>query len=232
MTAYDDDEYEVPLKDQRFFGAGIKRKRVPFVPSSDSTLATTSTTSPSTGEGVRNAYLDIVLRRRQSASNEKFTSNSEGEKQLNESRNVKVCSICRLPISMIEGGKRHEATIAHQICLPHSHPPSAVDRQRKGLTILEGHGWDPDQRQGLGVTGEGRLHPVRAQEKLDRLGLGHNKDDSEIKSSRTLQQVKPAVQKLDAGKVRLLESESKRKDKQMRDLFYRDEDVERYLGSG
>ncbi len=55
----DDDVYEIPLQDQRVFGAGIKRKRVKFVPS------TTPTTSVPTGPSISSigdAYLKMVLK--------------------------------------------------------------------------------------------------------------------------------------------------------------------------
>ena len=36
MADSDEDYYEVPLRDQRYFGAGIKRRRVNFVPATTS----------------------------------------------------------------------------------------------------------------------------------------------------------------------------------------------------
>ena len=37
-----DDEYEIALRDQRIFGAGIKRKRIQFVASTAETTSTQS----------------------------------------------------------------------------------------------------------------------------------------------------------------------------------------------
>lgn len=229
MTSYEDEEYEVPLRDQRYFGAGIKRKRVPFVSSSDGSLAThAQSREPTTGEAASNAYLSIVLKR----NNSKFQKiQAPSDVVATQDAQPPVCEICKLPVAGDESSQRHAASIAHQICLPHNYPPSALDRQRKGLNILQTHGWDPDQRQGLGVTGEGILHPVRAQEKPDRLGLGHGMEESSRKKAKRVRPAKPQAQRLDAGKMKQLDLETRRKDKQLRDVFYRSDDVEKYLGN-
>ncbi|KAK0337382.1 hypothetical protein LTR94_004875 [Friedmanniomyces endolithicus] len=119
MAATPDDEYEIPLRDQRFFGAGIKRKRI------------------------------------------------------------------------------------------------------QGLAVLEGHGWSPDSRLGLGPEGVGRLHPVKAVKNPERAGLGARLEE--------MKAVKKPV-RLDAGKVKLLQLEGKRKAEKLRNAFYRSEEVEKYLG--
>lgn len=62
MANMDDDEYEIPLRDQRYFGAGIKRKRIQFVSSTSQEAASTSLpTTPSTSAADR--YLSIVLKK-------------------------------------------------------------------------------------------------------------------------------------------------------------------------
>jgi hypothetical protein len=66
----------------------------------------------------------------------------------------------------------HAASLAHQVCLAHSHPPSHLDRTRMGLLHLRARGWDPDARQGLGPEGRGIAYPVKAVAKGDRLGVG------------------------------------------------------------
>jgi hypothetical protein len=43
---------------------------------------------------------------------------------------------------------------------------------------------------------------------------------------------KEVKEKLDAGKVRKLEERDRRKREKLQDLFYRSEDLDRYLGSG
>lgn len=234
-----DEEYLVPLQDQRVFGAGIKRKRVPFVPArTDSPLL--SPRSPSSKIGER--YLSIVLKDAGLAkgdrtpkvfSPEHVEAPAEGHMaavSTEESTEPVLCEICRLPIghanrTMLSSSGPHEASLAHQVCLVHSHPPSHLDRTRKGLQYLSSYGWDPDSRLGLGVVGEGIRIPIKAKPKNNTLGLGAEKN---------LQTQKPSEkkQKLDAKQVRLKEQEAKRKREKLQELFYRNDDVERYLGQG
>jgi hypothetical protein len=66
---YEDEDYFIPLEDQRVFGAGIKRKRIPFVRPAyeDSTFKLTSASSrdssatQSRATSVADQYLSIVL---------------------------------------------------------------------------------------------------------------------------------------------------------------------------
>lgn len=235
MANVDDDEYEIPLRDQRIFGAGLKRKRVQSVPSTPETASTRSlSATPSTSAADK--YLSIVLKNApQSAqtvsdspatklaaiedaglpSNEEVADSTAGKQYAAATE----CDICHRP--PLGQGVKHESSIAHQICLQHSHPPSHVDRTRKGLAVLETQGWDPDSRLGLGVGGEGRLHPVKATENPMRAGLGATFD-------RVKAPEKPT--RLDAGKVKLMEKEEKKRAESLRNAFYRSEDVERYLG--
>ena len=168
MAATDGDEYEVPLRDQRFFGAGIKRRRIQFVPSTTRTLDVRSLpTTPS--HSAADAYLSIVLKkstpseRGVSAPPAEYARPGEDTEELvvlgddstgdGESSDT-TCEICHRSINPSEPSAPHETSIAHQICLQHSHPPSHIDRRRKGLAVLEGQGWDPDSRRGLGAEGE------------------------------------------------------------------------------
>ncbi|KAF2804786.1 uncharacterized protein BDZ99DRAFT_143106 [Mytilinidion resinicola] len=109
---------------------------------------------------------------------------------------------------------------------PLQHPPSHIDRTRKGLSYLESYGYDPDSRTGLGAKGDGILHPIKAKEKRDTVGLG-----MKLKSSKD---GKPHVQKrpinLDASKIRKMHDEDKKKHKKLVKLFYGNDDVEKYLG--
>lgn len=228
----DDDEYEIPLRDQRYFRAGIKRKRVKFVSSTSNEAAVQSLpTTPS--KSASDAYLSIVFGKPVEAlratSAPPAPDNSiadldvaQSEATFDNAAPIARCAICSLPIQSMDTEARHESSIAHQICLEHSHPPSHVDRRRKGLAVLEGQGWDPDSRRGLGTEGAGILHPVKAKENPNRAGLGVPKQQLPVKV-----QSEP---KLDAGKVRLLEVEGKKKAEKLRNAFYRSEDVERYLG--
>ncbi|KAK1815779.1 hypothetical protein LTR12_009866 [Friedmanniomyces endolithicus] len=212
MAATPDDEYEIPLRDQRFFGAGIKRKRIQFVASTDESATTPSLPTPSR-DSASKRYLDIVLK----PTDEAERTSSEGAPGLEQ----RSCEICHRPLLREEATVTHETSIAHQICLQHSHPPSHIDRTRRGLAVLEGHGWSPDSRLGLGPEGVGRLHPVKAVKKPERAGLGARLEE--------MKAVKKPV-RLDAGKVKLLQLEGKRKAEKLRNAFYRSEEVEKYLG--
>ncbi|KAK0311369.1 hypothetical protein LTR91_006146 [Friedmanniomyces endolithicus] len=208
-----EDEYEVPLRDQRFFGAGIKRKRIQFVASTNES-ATTQSLPTTPRDSASKRYLDIVLK-----TTDETERLSSGRATCPEQ---KACEICHRPLLREDGTVPHETSIAHQICLQHSHPPSHVDRTRKGLAVLEGHGWSPDSRLGLGAEGEGRLHPVKAVRNPARVGIG-------AKLEKGLKVVKKPT-KLDAGKVKLLQLDGKKKAEQLRNSFYRSEEVEKYLG--
>jgi len=235
-----DDEYEIPLQDQRVFGAGIKRKRVKFVPSTSSTPATTAPPSQSASD----LYLSIVM-----SKSVKNTAGSTSLQEVSFTEQVEsptqgltdsdICDICKLPLSSLDNmtviesedpdsskprPRPHEASIAHQVCLAHSHPPSHLDRNRKGLAILSSQGWDPDSRQGLGATGQGIQFPIKAKPKNDKIGIGVvlPKDIERMK--------KPKLEKLDAGKVRKIYEKDKRKETRLREMFYQSDEVERYLG--
>lgn len=240
MAHLEDDEYDVPLRDQRYFGAGIKRKRVQFVPStSTESKAPSLPATPSSSAASR--YLEIVLKGgKGSTSVESHASTAEargahdavsqpidddvtGEE---EAIADPVCGICNRAIQQDERSTSHDSSITHQICLQHSYPPSYLDRRRKGLQVLSSQGWDPDGRRGLGVSGEGILHPIKARENPEKAGLGLTPEDLAKK------RVKEKPVKLDAGKVRAMESERRKKGEKLRDAFYRSEDVEKYLGDG
>ncbi|KAF7882103.1 hypothetical protein EAF00_011619 [Botryotinia globosa] len=236
----DEDTYEIPLQDQRAFGAGIKRKRVKFVPSTSSSTKQ-PTPSTSSAKSISDSYLKLVLP--QDSSIPESTSR-ESTISLKESE---VCEVCKLPLSTDlesiinkdEDGssgpsnptsstksRPHEASLAHQVCLNHSHPPSHVDRNRKGLTYLSSYGWDPDSRLGLGASGQGIQFPIKTKPKDDKLGIGVVMP----KKGEIRKKVKP--QKLDAGQVRKLYEKDKRKGEKLREMFYRNDDVERYLRGG
>lgn len=229
MAHLEDDEYEIPFRDQRYFGAGIKRKRVRFVPSS-TTESTIVPKEPSATGSAASRYLDIVLMGTTESSLDAAApreQNTQLGEQAKTAVNVEdsadqLCEICSRPL---DDTTTHNTSIAHQVCLVHSHPPSHIDRKRKGLQVLSSHGWDPDSRLGLGAAGEGRLYPVRATKNPEKAGLGLRPEDL-VKQER----VKPV--RLDAGRVRKAEAEKKREGQKLRDAFYRSEDVERYLDAG
>lgn len=251
MASDQEEYYEIPLLNQRVFGAGLKRRRVPFVPASVDVVATSS----GDGAAVKRTYLDIVLGQQKDPSvvsshddqdrNGDTSWRGETRPVLATTSHTKpatseLCKVCHQPISDSSSdlSQPHESSLAHQVCLSHVHPPSALDRERQGLHILQTQGWDPDARLGLGATGEeGRLYPVRATEKLDRLGLGHHarrEEAEEVGVPKREGRVKARKEtaKLDAGKVRKREAEEKRKDAAMRREFYEREEVLQYLGQG
>ena len=255
-----DDTYEIPLQDQRVFGAGIKRKRVKFVPSSSSSSSITPASGSTSAKSVSDLYLSLVLPREApspetsaqsilpSPSPTSFADNSIANPPA--APDCKVCEVCNLPLST-DGQiapstsydslpqpadsqtqhpppkqRPHEASLAHQVCLTHSHPPSHLDRKRKGLAYLSAYGWDPDARQGLGAEGQGIQFPLKTKPKDDKLGIGVVlPKPGEIKR-------REKVQKLDAGKVRKLQEWDRRKGEKLAEMFYRSGDVERYLGRG
>jgi len=247
----DDDTYEIPLQDQRVFGAGIKRKRVMFVPSAASSSAT-HISSGASATSVSAFYLNLVLPSGDEASKEaspapvsqsRAPNLSESSQQSrSEQPKPQVCEICNLPLTSTPNGRApeetseardvlaklrpHEASLAHQVCLTHSHPPSHLDRNRKGLAYLSSYGWDPDARVGLGASGQGIQYPIKSKPKDDKLGIGV------VLPKEADRRKKEKVEKLDAGKIRKLHEKDKKKAERLREMFYRNDDVEQDLRGG
>ncbi|KUI69021.1 hypothetical protein VM1G_04489 [Cytospora mali] len=225
----DDLDDEIPLQHRKPFGSGLRRNEIKFVPaSSEDPKVTKQTGGKPHGQSVSDFYLSMVLKKNpETATQQTSTVEEPG---------VELCEICQMPVtaasktgsssSTTEGG-HHEASIAHQVCLTHSHPPSALDRRRMGLSVLESQGWDPDSRSGLGAAGQGVQHPIKAKPKADNLGIGVVvPKDFGVKKEKE----KPKL--LDAKKVRKKAAEDrKRADKLQRQIFGR-ADLERYLGDG
>ncbi|KAK0120626.1 hypothetical protein ONS96_010830 [Cadophora gregata f. sp. sojae] len=234
----DDDSYEIPLQDQRAFGAGIKRQRVKFVPSS--IASTTPSPSNYSGQAVSDLYLKLVLPREQKTlSPQPEASNSHENLPSRDSDETQMCEICSFPLAeaatqptRIQDAEHdskqrpHEASLAHQVCVTHSHPPSHLDRNRKGLTYLSAYGWDPDARCGLGAQGQGIQFPVKTKPKEDKMGIGV------VLPKQADRPKKEKIQKMDAGRVRKMYEQDKKKAERLREMFYRNDDVERYLGGG
>ncbi|PWY94060.1 hypothetical protein BO94DRAFT_422080, partial [Aspergillus sclerotioniger CBS 115572] len=250
----DEDEYFLPLQDQRVFGAGIRRKRVPFVRSSEHELSTTNTTtttslvssgseSTSAGKSIADRYLSIVLAgtpQPQPQSQTQRDSESQSQSQHTQpapstspETKTEMCPICNLPIHSSTEERTtphnhpHEATLSHQLSLPHSHPPSHLDRTRPGLRYLAAYGWDPDKRVGLGAPGrEGIREPVKGKVKEDTVGLGAVVPDVKDKGMG-----KGRVEKkLNAKEVRKRQMAERRKGEKMREMFFRSEEVLKYFG--
>ncbi|KAF3361360.1 D-lactate dehydrogenase [Verticillium dahliae VDG1] len=194
----DDDEYEVPLHQKKPFGSGIRRQRIEFVKASDADLSTIQDTRP---------------------ENSGASIKDETTEALDEAADGKTATARRR--------RKHEASIAHQVCVAHSHPPSALDRARMGLTYLSSHGWDPDARKGLGSEGQGIQYPLKTKPKDDKLGLGLAVPKD---FQGRVEKKKPVT--LDAKKSRQKAEADKKKGEKLREMFYGSEDVQRYLGSG
>ncbi|KAI4271975.1 MAG: hypothetical protein LQ337_005621 [Flavoplaca oasis] len=226
MSSGDETEYIIPLRDQSVFGAGVRRKKITFVPSKGGDEHPAAPTA----QGAGDRYLSIVLNRSNASAN---TQVNHPQKHSNlQSTITSICEICKLPIENQDAeaetalSRTHETSLAHQICLSHSHPPSHLDRNRQGLRYLSSYGWDPDARLGLGATGNGIRIPIKPKPKNNTMGL-------DITPSSTANKVtKPVVKKLDAKKTRKDEERAKREGEKLRNMFYEREDVERYLGSG
>ena len=225
-----EEEYFLPLQDQRVFGAGIKRKRVAFVPPSRLESITSDQDRPATAtaRSASDIYLSIV-RRKQVGS---LAANEDGPKNTLEGKDTEeelLCAVCRLPVDTIgnEGVALdgvHESSIAHQVYLAPSNPPSHLDRDHVGVRYLANYGWDPDSREGLGARAEGIRAPIKAKMKSDTAGLGSD-------ASEPVKLQSPAQRKLNAKEVRMEEAKGKRKASQLRDAFY-GKDFEQYLGPG
>jgi len=234
----DDYDVETPLEHVRPFGSGLHRKQVAFVPASgDGQLNSTDATVASGSrphQDVSDVYLGMVLPedvKRQPAADPSLRT-AKGLTPTPE-----LCEVCRLPlgslapedISRTEDGTvraatSHESSFAHQLCLPHSHPPSALDRSRMGLAYLETYGWDPDARKGLGAVQQGIQYPVKSKVKDDKLGIG-------MAVPKNLPP-KKKEQLLDAKKVRKMEAEENRRAARIRQQLFMRDDLEKYLGPG
>lgn len=233
MEQEDEDEY-IPLQNQSVVGAGLKRKRIQFVP------AATTTVSPQPLPPAKNAaqrYLSIVqgnaaTQTEKQADGEDTKGSTTGAaasctEELQDDR----CEICNLPITSITDistgePKPHEASLVHQVCLTHSHPPSHLDRTRTGLKYLSSYGWDPDSRLGLGAKGEGVRVPLKAKVKNDTVGLGVERA---IRKGQAVSEKK--VERLDAKGVRRKEVEAKKRGERLQQMFYGKDDVDKYLGT-
>jgi hypothetical protein len=282
---YDDEDYFVPLEDQRVFGAGIKRKRVPFVRASDDlhTTAPSASISNTPTRSVADIYSSIVLSKKH--KNDTNNADKQAKEVMDDLKNevllapiatvaspkstidnepttepqketiaivgTDVCEICNLPVttksrkdtdldelettSTTTKHTPHEASMVHQICLQHSHPPSHLDRTRHGLRYLASYGWDPDSRVGLGAEGRtGILQPIKPKTKTTTSGLGLTKEDEEAIAARkgVRKQQQEQRQKLNAKQVRLAHLADKKKGEKLRELFYASDDIQRYLGGG
>ncbi|KAF2238838.1 hypothetical protein EV356DRAFT_528735 [Viridothelium virens] len=229
----DDEFYEIPLTEQKVFGAGIRRKRIRFIsPKKDDTPRPGSSTTAS-GASAAERYLAVVFPK--NIDPEASTDPPAQEISTTTNRQPPrppTCDICKLPIDATCAAVPHEASLAHQVCLPHSHPPSSLDRNRIGLQILQAYGWDPDNRNGLGAPGsEGMLYPLKPKEKRDTAGLAarDTSDDEDLKKKK---KSADKVERLNAKQVRKREIQNRRRHERLAEMFYRNDEMEKYLRPG
>ncbi|KAI6778476.1 uncharacterized protein J7T54_000371 [Emericellopsis cladophorae] len=167
---HDRDDYdrdELPLHRKRAFGSGLKRQKVEFVRATeDDDTSASSQMTRERGTAISDLYASVVMT--SSSGGETAGKGLAGHKL--EQGTMSICETCGLEIK--GDPKSHEQTLAHQVSLQHSHPPSHLDRSRMGLQTLRSQGWDPDARVGLGSQGEGRRFPIKVALKEDTLGVG------------------------------------------------------------
>ena len=212
--------------------AGLKRKRIQFVPEAQASAQNQihQTSSFSASE----QYLSIVFKKGTSSKNSTAVdlkvpnaSNSRNSTQGKEAKDAR-CEICNLLLDVDShpdpvAKRPHEASIAHMVCLEHSHPPPDLDRTRPGLRYLSSYGWDPDSRLGLGASGAGIRAPIKVKVKYDTIGLG-----LQLKEGVGTQEKNKKL--LDAGQARRLEFKNKRKGEKLQEIFYGNDDIQKYLG--
>lgn len=247
---HDDDFDDIPLHHKKPFGSGLRRNEIKFVPAGAVEGSLSSSSANTQGQSVRDFYLGMVL-----------TKKSQDDDHDKQETTFELCEVCHMPIQTAEPpppppqeednttgrdeaakaeGSRprrnhhHEASIAHQVCLNHSHPPSALDRTRMGLSVLAAQGWDPDARTGLGAAGQGVNHPIKVKPKDDHLGIGvENEKNNKNKNGRDSKEKPAATNKLlDAKRVRKMAAEDRKKTDRLQQQIFGKIDLDKYLGSG
>ncbi|KAF4126930.1 G-patch domain [Geosmithia morbida] len=249
---YEDD---VPLHRKQAFGSGIKRKRVEFVRAKDDDeSAVGASQKRGNASAMGDLYASIVLGSSSSSSSRSSGSSKTKPDQAastarmgddSESREAvpaappsssseehgneqeAICTICSLSIT--GSVARHNASLAHQASLEHSHPPSALDRSRMGLRALKAQGWDPDARRGLGREGEGVRYPIKTAAKEDTLGIGAVIPPPGAGSAGKKEQARPPARPMGAKEMRRLAEEERRRGEDLHRELYGRVDVERYL---
>jgi hypothetical protein len=231
MASDEDEDYYLPPEHQRPFTSGVRRKRVPFVRSSDlDTTTPTPSTSTSSGASIADKYLSIVMKPKTTPStpNRSSPPTRTHSAPPETEQATELCEICNLPLT--SQNHPHEASLAHQVCLTHSHPPSHLDRTRTGLRYLSSYGWNPDARLGLGASGrEGIREPIKPRPKFDTAGLGTGIDEDGDVIKKVVP-VKVKKQALNAKQVRRKVEEDRRRGERLRKAFHQNEEVLKYLG--
>ena len=220
----EDDEISTSLLNQAYLRNPVHHKPITFVPAACVTLA--SPASISTSTSAADHYFSVVFGSTAADSTPVSDYLPDTDSAALGTEPL-LCPACHLPLPLSTSEntiKPHECLLAHQLSLPHSHPPSHLPRSNKGLQYLSSYGWDPDSRDGLGADGKGIRVPIKPQVKADTAGLG-------IKINKSRKE-KPRPVMLDAGKVRKLEKKDKRQREALQREFWGRDEVEKYLGPG
>lgn len=241
------DEEDVPLHYKKAFGSGLKRKKVDFVRAEDPDASSTinNSTVQSTSTSIGDLYASVVLKEDEEAARSRHQSSNSKDKASTpkheaeaspstdslETTEAQICPVCSLPITT--SLTQHEATLAHQVSVKHSHPPSALDRSRMGLRTLASHGWDPDARVGLGVEGDGMRYPIKVASKDDKMGIGAAEEakrrEEESKKNRTPKKEEELVKSLSTKELKALQAQQRKKAEVLqREIFGRG-DLDKYL---
>jgi hypothetical protein len=251
---------DIPLHHKRPFGAGLSRRKVEFVAATDSQTSDRVASQQASTQRIGDLYLSMVLSKKDETRSDLVPEEVDAPAIDSSSHldgravNGQTCPVCKLPLSSSEARaessssasasalyplEAHATSLAHQVCLTHSHPPSHLSRTRMGLLHLEAQGWDPDARCGLGADGQGIVHPIKARIKDDKLGLGvalqlqRMKDDGDENGGKQAggrSRTEEPTKKLDAKRVRKLAVADKRKADRLQEQMYGNTDLDRYLG--
>ncbi|KAL8302254.1 hypothetical protein RB597_002554 [Gaeumannomyces tritici] len=249
----------VPLHRKKPFGSGISMRPIKFVPASTPTSSADGAAAASqevgSGQSAAELYLSIVMKSskpgvaaggRPPTTGAGAAAAREGAAAAGDnppsSVAVEMCDVCKLLIASTDDDdddeeatpattlrQRHEASLAHQVSLAHSHPPSALDRSRMGLAVLQSYGWDPDSRKGLGAESQGIAVPLKPRPREDRLGIGAD-GAAAVKKAGGSAAPKRKPDLLDAGKVRKKAEEDRKKAERLRRQMFGNVDLEKYLG--
>ncbi|KAL1896930.1 hypothetical protein Cpir12675_002578 [Ceratocystis pirilliformis] len=244
MSPTDCPKYELELDDiplclKTPFSSGIRRQKVAFVKASLPGDLPDNHRSTKTGDSnVSDLYLQLVAGA--GSASEKVTD-YENELESPEpasattasTSEVTMCDVCKITVDTSQGHNRwneHEASVAHELSLPHSHPPSALDRSRMGLGYLKSYGWDPDSRRGLGVAEQGMQYPIKAKVKDGNLGIGYKDSSVGVGTGTGVSKAKPHVLTArERHRARQKEQETARR---LHEEFFYNDDVLRYLSHG
>ncbi|KFG81671.1 putative G-patch domain protein [Metarhizium anisopliae] len=213
----DSEDDEIPLHHKKPFGSGLKRNKIEFVRATESDDGTAAVSKPRVATAIGDLYASIVL------GDGQVNSVSAAATTTTASPQPDICPVCSLPITT--SLKEHEASLAHQVSMPHSHPPSALDRSRMGLRALKSQGWDPDARRGLGVEGEGVRYPIKTKAKDDNLGIGA----AELLESQKQEAREPPPRKLTGKELKQAMATEKQRAERLQAEIYGRVDVESYL---